>query len=114
KKLQSARDNLKQVSGSEEMRRLRDGSELQCADLVMVRAGARRRAAQLDVKRWEVFVKWIDDQYSAIAAECGYIDNDSRNNVTHQFGGNGHWPEADTACSAASAKRCRDQVCLGV
>ncbi|KIW24852.1 uncharacterized protein PV07_10540 [Cladophialophora immunda] len=88
-KLHSAGDNLKQVSGSEEMRRLRDGSELQCAEEVVVIAGAELRAAQLDVKRWEVFVKWIDAQYPAIAAECGYINNDSRNNVTQRFGGIG-------------------------
>ena len=32
---------------------------------------------QLDVKKWEVFVKWIDDQYGTIAAECGHSTDDS-------------------------------------
>jgi hypothetical protein len=47
----------------------------------MVRAEAELSAAQLEVKRWEVFLKWIDDQYPAIAAECGYPTNDSVNDV---------------------------------
>ncbi|KAK5429751.1 hypothetical protein LTR55_012471, partial [Exophiala xenobiotica] len=67
----SARDNLKQVFGTEEMRRLRDGYDLHIVEEVMVIAKGELRGAELDVKRWKVFLKWIDDQYPAIAAECG-------------------------------------------
>lgn len=35
------------------------------------------RGGLKDVKMWEVFVKWIDDQYASIAAECGYTTDDS-------------------------------------
>ncbi|KAK5048774.1 hypothetical protein LTR69_011273 [Exophiala sideris] len=78
-KLRFAKDNMEHVSGSEEMRRLRDGSELQCAEEVLVRAKAELIAAQLEAKRWNVFVKWIDDQFPPIAAECGFETNDSVN-----------------------------------
>ncbi|KIW36304.1 uncharacterized protein PV06_11443 [Exophiala oligosperma] len=73
----SARDNLKQVSGTEEMRRLRDGYDLHIADKVMVIARGKLRGAELDVKRWKVFLKWVDDQHSAIAAECGLFTNNA-------------------------------------
>ncbi|KIW24857.1 uncharacterized protein PV07_10545 [Cladophialophora immunda] len=88
-KLRSARDCLIHVSSSEEMRRLRDGYDLHIAQEVMAHAEGGLRAAQLNVKRWEAFVKWIDDQYPVIAAECGYLHNDSGNNVTQGFGVNG-------------------------
>jgi hypothetical protein len=76
-----AKAHLRDVSGSEEIRKLRDGFELHILHTVMVRAEAELSAAQLEVKRWEVFLKWIDDQYPAIAAECGYPTNDSVNDV---------------------------------
>ncbi|KAK5400771.1 hypothetical protein LTR06_011263 [Exophiala xenobiotica] len=73
----SARDNLKQVSGTEEMRRLRDGYDLHIVEEVMVIAKGELRGAELDVKRWKLFLKWIDDQYPAIAAECGLFANNT-------------------------------------
>ncbi|KAK5312201.1 hypothetical protein LTR93_011416 [Exophiala xenobiotica] len=73
----SARDNLKQVSGTEEMRRLRDGYDLHIVEEVMVIAKGKLRGAELNVKRWKVFLKWIDDQYPAIAAECGLLANNT-------------------------------------
>ena len=36
---------------------------------------------QIHLKKWEVFVRWIDDQYSAIAAECGCTTDDSAHGV---------------------------------
>ncbi|KIW37304.1 uncharacterized protein PV06_10644 [Exophiala oligosperma] len=83
----SARDNLKQVSGTEEMRRLRDGYDLHIADKVMVIAKGKLRAAELDVKRWKVFLKWIDDQHPAIAAECGLFTNDTLDAAFHAIRG---------------------------
>lgn len=41
------------------------------------RARGKLRWEMKELKRWEVFVKWIDDQYPAIAAECGYSMDDS-------------------------------------
>ena len=32
---------------------------------------------RLYVKKWEVFLRWIDSQYAAIATECGYVFDDS-------------------------------------
>ena len=58
--LRSAKANLRNVSGSEEMRRLRDGFDLHILQTVMARVEAELGAAQLEVKRWEVFLKWID------------------------------------------------------
>ncbi|KIW36550.1 uncharacterized protein PV06_11204 [Exophiala oligosperma] len=75
--LASARDNLKQVSGTEEMRRLRDGYDLHLAEESMVISKGELRGAGLDVKRWKVFLKWIDDQHPAIAAECGLFTNNT-------------------------------------
>lgn len=66
-----AEDNLKHVSGTEEMKRLRDGLDLATARESMLIAQGGVRAAKLEVKRWEVFLKWIDNQYPAVAAECG-------------------------------------------
>ena len=39
---------------------------------------------QKHLKKWEIFVKWIDDQYPAIASECRYTIDDStdRNALT--------------------------------
>ena len=74
-----AKDGLKSVSGSEEMRKLRDGYDLQIARGDVVRAKARLDAVQLQVKRWEVFLKWIDNQYPSLGAECGYPTKDSVN-----------------------------------
>ncbi|KAK5214700.1 hypothetical protein LTR72_012159 [Exophiala xenobiotica] len=67
----SARDNLKKVSGSEELRRLRDGFELHITRRSMIRSKAELNGAERDVQRWKVFLKWIDDQYPVVAAECG-------------------------------------------
>ncbi|KAK5215015.1 hypothetical protein LTR72_011898 [Exophiala xenobiotica] len=83
----SARDNLKQVSGTEEMRRLRDGYDLHIAEEVMVIAKGKLRGAELDVKRWKVFLKWIDDQYPAIAAECGLFTNNTPDAALHAIRG---------------------------
>lgn len=77
--LHLAKDNLDQVSESEGMRRLRDGHELHLAKNVMLFSEGELRAAQSEVKRWEIFLKWIDDQYPAIAAECGYAASDLTN-----------------------------------
>ncbi|KAK5400007.1 hypothetical protein LTR06_011334 [Exophiala xenobiotica] len=77
-----AKDNMDQVSGSEEMRRLRGGHELHLAKNVMLFCEGELRAAQSEVKRWETFLKWIDDQYPAIAAECGYATGDVRDVMT--------------------------------
>ena len=73
----SAKDNLNQVFGSEEMRRLRDGLELQGAQEVMVRAQAELSGAERDVRRWEVFLNWIDEQFLSIATECGHPTSDN-------------------------------------
>ena len=81
RELHSAKDNLTQVSGSEEMRRLRDGYDLHIAQDAAAHAGGGLRAAQLYVKRWKVFLKWIDDQYPTIAAECGCFTS-GMNNVS--------------------------------
>ncbi|KAK7930938.1 hypothetical protein LTR80_011774 [Exophiala xenobiotica] len=76
--LRLAKDNLYQVSKSEEMRRLRDGHEMHLAKDVMLFCEGTLRAAQSEVKRWETFLKWIDDQY----------------------------PEESTSASLALSKRC--------
>lgn len=83
--LRSARDNLKHASGSEEMRRLRDGSELECTEHAVIGATAGLGAVQLEVKRWEVFLGWFDDQYPAIAAECGCPTQDGVKDVPLEF-----------------------------
>jgi hypothetical protein len=80
--LRLAKDNLDRVSGPEEMRRLRDGHELHLAKDVMLICEGKLRAAQLEVKGWEIFLKWIDDQYPVIAAESGYAVGNSRNIMT--------------------------------
>ncbi|KAK6362446.1 hypothetical protein LTS17_012856 [Exophiala oligosperma] len=67
--LRAAEANLQQVYGPEEMRKIRDGYNLHTAHDVMVHAQARLRAAHSEVRKWEVFLKWIGDQYPAIAAE---------------------------------------------
>ena len=70
--LRSAQADLEHASGSEEMRRLRDRFTIETRQAMVVQAQGWLRAARLDVKRWGVFLKWIDDQYPQIAAECGY------------------------------------------
>ncbi|KAK5215031.1 hypothetical protein LTR72_011884 [Exophiala xenobiotica] len=69
--LASARDNLMRITSDEEMRRLRAGYDLHIAHKVMLIAKGKLTGAELDVKRWKVFLKWIDDQYPAVAEECG-------------------------------------------
>lgn len=80
--LRLAKDNLCRVSKSEEMRRLRDGHEMHLAKDVMLFCEGTLRAAQSEVKRWETFLKWIDDQYPVIAAESGFTIDNSRNSMT--------------------------------
>ncbi len=75
--LAAAKAQLIRVSGPEEMRKLRDGYELHIAKKVMLMAEGDFNGAELDVKRWKVFLKWIDDQYPAIAAECGCLASDT-------------------------------------
>ncbi|KAK5562108.1 hypothetical protein, variant [Exophiala oligosperma] len=67
----SARDNLKKVSGSEELRSLREGYELHITRQSMIRSKAELSGAERNVQRWKVFLKWIDGQYPVIAGECG-------------------------------------------
>ncbi|KAJ9493254.1 hypothetical protein H2202_011287, partial [Exophiala xenobiotica] len=67
----SARDNLKKVSGFEELRRLREGYELHITRQSMIRSKAELSGAERNVQRWKVFLKWIDGQYPVIAGECG-------------------------------------------
>ncbi|KIW36760.1 hypothetical protein, variant [Exophiala oligosperma] len=83
----SARDNLKQVSGTEEMRRLRDGFDLHLAEESMIIAKGKLRGAELRVKRWKVFLKWIDDQHPDIAAECGLFTNNTLDAAFHAIRG---------------------------
>lgn len=53
----------------------------------MVIAKGKLRGAELDVKRWKVFLKWIDDQYPAIAAECGLFTNNTLDVALHAIKG---------------------------
>ncbi|KAK5550541.1 hypothetical protein LTR46_011459 [Exophiala xenobiotica] len=69
--LASATDNLMRITSDEEMRRLRAGYDLHIAHKVMLIAKGKLTGAELNVKRWKVFLKWIDDQYPAVAEECG-------------------------------------------
>lgn len=83
----SARDNLKRASGTEEMRRLRDGYDLHIAEEVMEIAQGKLRGAEYHVKRWKIFLRWIDDQHPAIAAECGLSPNNTLDVALHAIGG---------------------------
>lgn len=84
--LRCAKANLKYASGSDEMRRLQDGFDLHIAQMDVDRAQGKVNAAELWVKRWKVFLKWIDAQYPAIAAECGHPTDDSDDDVSQLLG----------------------------
>ena len=71
--LDSAKDNLRYASGSEELRRLRDGYELHITRESMLRSKAGLNGVKRSIERWKVILQWIDDQYPIIAAECGYL-----------------------------------------
>jgi hypothetical protein len=47
------------------LRRLGDGFELEAIQNSVITAKRELGAAQLEVKRWGVFLKWINDQYPA-------------------------------------------------
>ncbi|KIW77444.1 hypothetical protein Z517_09890 [Fonsecaea pedrosoi CBS 271.37] len=71
----AAKAELEAVSGSDELRRLRDGYDLIILERRVRIAQGHLRGLELDVKMWTTYVKWIDDQYLAIAAECGHPVN---------------------------------------
>ena len=67
-----AQADLDHATGPEEMRKLREGYELHILSQAMLMVQGRLDAARTHVKKWSIYLKWIDDQYSAIATECGY------------------------------------------
>ena len=77
--LSSAQVKLGHAIGSEEMRRLRDGHALDNLHRIMLCAKGTLNEAQRQVKKWGIFLKWIDNQYSALAADCGYQSAVRRN-----------------------------------
>ena len=68
------------------MRRLRDGYVLHIAQGYVTIAKGELGAAQLHLKRWAVFLEWVDNQYPTFAAECGYLTNHNVDDVSQTVG----------------------------
>ena len=84
RKLQQARSKIASVEETEqELWLARKLLELQGK---LLGAKVDLKQERRYVKKWTVFLRWIDDQYSAIATKCGYCANGVVNDASDSSG----------------------------